>query len=47
MIAVSLLKEFAFFKDFSNDQLKNLASLATEESHLAGEYMYQKGRCRK
>ena len=41
MIAVNLLKEFAFFKDFSSDQLKNLASLATEESHLAGEYMYK------
>ena len=43
MIAVNLLKDFTFFKDFSTDQLKNLASLATEESHLAGEHMYQKG----
>jgi CRP-like cAMP-binding protein len=43
MIAVSLLKKFDFFKDFSSDQLKKLASLAKEESHLAGEHMYQKG----
>ena len=43
MIAVNLLKDFAFFKDFSSDQLKKLASLATEESHVAGEHMYQIG----
>jgi hypothetical protein len=43
MIAVTFLKEFAFFKDFSSDQLKKLASLATEESHVAGEHMYQIG----
>jgi CRP-like cAMP-binding protein len=43
MIAVGLLKKFSFFKDFSADQLKNLAALGTEESHLAGEHMYQKG----
>src|SRR5450756_1442779 len=43
MIAVNFLKEFAFFKDFSSDQLKKLATLATKESHMAGEHMYQKG----
>jgi hypothetical protein len=43
MIAVNLLKEFAFFKDFSSDQLKKLSSVATKESHMAGEHMYQKG----
>jgi CRP-like cAMP-binding protein len=43
MIAENLLKEFAFFKDFSSDQLKKLSSVATKESHMAGEHMYQKG----
>ena len=43
MIAINLLKKFAFLKDFSSDQLKKLASLATEESHVAGEHMYQIG----
>ena len=37
------LKDFAFFKDFSDDQLNKLASLAKEENHLAGTHMYQKG----
>ena len=43
MIAVNFLKEFAFFKDFSSDQLKKMSSVATKESHMAGEHMYQKG----
>jgi Cyclic nucleotide-binding domain. len=43
MIAINLLKKFSFFKDFSSDQLKKMASLATEESHLAGEHMYKAG----
>lgn len=43
MVANIPLKEFAFFKDFSDDQLKKLASLAKEETHLAGTHMYQKG----
>lgn len=37
------LKDFAFLKDFSDDQLNKLASLAKEENHLAGTNMYQKG----
>jgi CRP-like cAMP-binding protein len=36
------LKDFAFFKDFSDDQLNKLASLAKEENHLSGTHMYQK-----
>jgi CRP-like cAMP-binding protein len=43
MVDVNFLKEFSFFKDFSGDQLKKMATFATEESHLAGEHMYQKG----
>jgi CRP/FNR family transcriptional regulator, cyclic AMP receptor protein len=43
MVPVSVLKEFAFLKDFTNDQLNKLTALATEESYLAGQQMYQKG----
>jgi len=37
------LKDFSFFKDFSDDQLNKLASLAKEDDHLSGMHMYQKG----
>jgi CRP-like cAMP-binding protein len=43
MIPISALKQFAFFKDFSDEQLTKLTALATEESHPAGVQMYQKG----
>jgi len=47
MFDVNLLKEFSFFKDFSGDQLKKMAALATEETHMAGDHMYQKGDAAK
>jgi len=43
MVFLSKLKEFAFLKDFSDDQLSKLAVLAAEESYTAGTQMYQKG----
>ena len=43
MVADIPLKEFAFFKDFSDDQLKKLASLAKEETHPTGAHLYQGG----
>ena len=43
MVANIPLKEFSFFKDFSDDQLKKLASLAKEETHPTGAHLYQKG----
>ncbi len=43
MIPISVLKEFTFFKDFSDEQLTKLTALATEESHPAGVQLYQKG----
>lgn len=43
MVANIPLKEFAFFKDFSDDQLKKMASLAKEETHPTGAHLYQKG----
>ena len=43
MIAISKLKEFTFFKDFSNDQLIKLEPLAMEETYQAGTQMYSNG----
>jgi CRP/FNR family transcriptional regulator, cyclic AMP receptor protein len=43
MIPISVLKEFTFFKDFTDDQLTKLTALAKEESYSAGVQMYQKG----
>jgi CRP-like cAMP-binding protein len=43
MVPISALKEFAFLKDFNDDQLKKLATLASEEKYTAGTQMYQKG----
>ncbi len=43
MIAVSVLKKFAFFKDFTNDQLVKLEPLAQEESYPAGAHLYANG----
>ncbi|OGP91514.1 MAG: hypothetical protein A2031_05005 [Deltaproteobacteria bacterium RBG_19FT_COMBO_43_11] len=43
MAAKILLKEFPFFKDFSDAQLNKLASLAKEEKNPAGTQLYQKG----
>lgn len=43
MIAISLLKKFAFLKDLSNDQLIKLESLAKEENYQAGSQLYSTG----
>lgn len=43
MLASTLLREFPFFKDFSDDQLKKLASLAKKESYPAGTQLYSNG----
>jgi CRP-like cAMP-binding protein len=43
MITGGDLKEFKFFKDFTDDQLKKLAAIAVEESYEAGIQMYKKG----
>lgn len=37
------LKDFSFFKDFSDAQLNKLTSLIKEEVHPAGTQLYQKG----
>ena len=38
-----MMKDVTFFKDFSDDQLNKLASLAKEEKHPSGSLLYQKG----
>ena len=43
MVSIVALKEFAFLKDFNDDQLNKLAALASEEKYTAGTQMYQKG----
>jgi CRP/FNR family transcriptional regulator, cyclic AMP receptor protein len=47
MIPISVMKEFTFFKEFSDEQLTKLTALATEESYPAGIQMYQKGDAAK
>jgi len=43
MVTANIMKEFNFFRDFTNEQLEKLASIASEESHTAGSQMYKKG----
>ncbi len=43
MVPVSELKEFAFSNRFSDEQLNKMASIASEETYLAGTQMYQNG----
>jgi CRP-like cAMP-binding protein len=43
MVTANMLKEFNFFKDFTNEQLERLSSIAAEETYAAGNQMYKKG----
>jgi len=43
MVPVSELKEFPFSNRFSDEQLNKMASIANEETYLAGTQMYQNG----
>ena len=43
MVSVDLLRQFDFFQGFSNEQIKKLADIATEESYRAGVQIYKKG----
>lgn len=43
MTTANDLKEFKFFKDFTDDQLAKLAAMAVEEACEAGAQMYKKG----
>jgi len=43
MVTANMLKEFTFFKDFTNEQLEKLSSITAEETYAAGSQMYKKG----
>ncbi len=43
MVAISVLKTFSFFKNFTNDQLIKLEPLAGTESYQAGSQLYSSG----
>ena len=43
MISVDLLKRFAFFKGFSDEEVKKFAAVATEDSYKAGVQVWKKG----
>jgi hypothetical protein len=41
MVPIGLLKEFAFFKGFNNEQLNKLSAIANEQSFSAGSNIYK------
>ena len=43
MVSVDLLRQFDFFRGFSDEQMKKLADIATEESYEAGSELWKKG----
>ena len=43
MVSADLLKNYTFFKGFSNEELKKFADIATEVSYKAGVQLYKKG----
>lgn len=43
MVPATILKEFAFFKGFQEEQLYKLSVLASEENFSAGTHMYKYG----
>ena len=43
MISANHLKEFAYFKGFSDPELEKLAAVATEETYDAGTQIYKTG----
>jgi CRP-like cAMP-binding protein len=43
MASVDTLRQFDFFRGFSDEQMKKLADIATEESYRAGFELWEKG----
>jgi len=43
MVTANMMKGFNFFKDFTNEQLERLSSIAAEETYAVGRQMYKKG----
>ena len=43
MVSPDLLKNYNFFKGFTNEELKKFAEIASEESYKAGVQIWKKG----
>jgi CRP-like cAMP-binding protein len=43
VVSIDLLKNYSFFKGFTNEELKKFADIATEESYKAGVLVWKKG----
>jgi CRP-like cAMP-binding protein len=43
MVSADRLKQYTLFKGFSEEQIKKLADIATEESYKAGFQLWEKG----
>ena len=43
MVSTDLLKNYSFFKGFTNEELKKFADIAIEESYKAGVQIWKKG----
>ena len=43
MVSTDLLKNYSFFKGFTNEELKKFADIAVEESYKAGVQIWKKG----
>ena len=47
MVSTDLLKNYSFFKGFTDEELKKFAEIASEESYKAGVPDMEKGRARR
>ena len=47
MVSIDVLKTFGFFKEFTDEELKNFSDIATEDSYKAGVQLWQKGDAAK
>ena len=43
MVSIDQLKGYKFFKGFTDEELKKVADVATEESYKAGLQLWRKG----
>ncbi len=43
MVSIDQLKSYKFFKGFTDEELKRLAGIATEESYKSGVQLWKKG----
>ena len=43
MVSMDMLRNYSFFKGFTDDELKKFADIASEASYKAGVQMWKKG----